>query len=79
LPERFESRVYAAETTKLMKDAFEAAWPTIKLVESDVELTRQLLASSIIDQVDCGASDHDTIVSVAIAALAIVRDAPRSP
>ena len=77
MPKRFDSHAYAPETTKLMKDAFEAAWLKVKLVDNDPGLTRQMLASSIIDQVDRGASDHDTIVSVAIAALAIAQNASR--
>jgi hypothetical protein len=77
MPKRFDSHAYAPETTKLMKDAFEAAWLKVKLVDNDVGLTRQLLASSIIDQVDRGVRDQDAIVSVAVAALAVAQNASR--
>jgi hypothetical protein len=63
--------------TKLMKEAFEAAWLKVRLVNNDAALTRQLLASSIIDQVNRGARDHETIVPVAVAAMAVARDASR--
>ena len=68
---------YAPEITKLMKEAFDAAWLKVKLVDDDAALTRQLLASSIIDQVDRGARDRETIVPVAIAAIAVARNASR--
>jgi hypothetical protein len=77
LPHRFESDAFAPEMTKLMKEAFEAAWLKVRLVNNDAALTRQLLASSIIDQVNRGARDHETIVPVAIAAMALARDASR--
>jgi hypothetical protein len=54
MPERFESRVYKPETTKLMKDTFDEARPKIKIVENNRELTRGLLASAILDQVSAG-------------------------
>jgi hypothetical protein len=56
-----------------MKDAFEAAWPKIKIVEHDMKLTRQLLASAIIDQVNAGIVDH-AIVAGAVATLAVARN-----
>lgn len=77
MPHRFESGAYAPEITKLMKEAFDAAWLKVKLVDDDAALTRQLLASSIIDQVDRGARDRETIVPVAIAAIAVARNASR--
>jgi hypothetical protein len=59
MPERFE--VYSHETTKLMKAAFEEAWEKVKAREDDPELSRKLLASAIIDQVNAGIQDRETI------------------
>jgi hypothetical protein len=72
MPERFE--VYSHETTKLMKAAFEEAWEKLKAREDDPELSRKLLASAIIDQVNAGIQDRETIVAAAIATLAVARN-----
>jgi hypothetical protein len=77
MPQRFESQVYTAETTRLMKDAFEAARHKVKLVENDLALTHQLLASAIIDQVNAGARDVDRVVAGAMATMAVARNATR--
>jgi hypothetical protein len=77
MPHRFDSQVYTAETTRLMKDAFEAARQKVKLVENDLALTHQLLASAIIDQVNAGARDPETVVAGAIATMAVARNATR--
>ena len=61
----------------LMKAAFEAARHKIKLVENDLALTYQLLASAIIDQVNAGARDVDTVAAGAIATMAVARNAAR--
>ena len=53
MPERFDSGAYDPETTKLMKHALAAAWAKFR-TRDDSELTRLLLASSIIDQIDSG-------------------------
>ncbi len=77
MPQRFESQVYTAETTRLMKDAFEAGRHNVKLVENDLALTHQLLASAIIDQVNAGVRDVDAIVAGAVATMAAARNATR--
>jgi hypothetical protein len=77
MPQRFEAQVYTAETTRLMKDAFEAARHKIKLVDNDLALTHQLLASAIIDQVNAGVRDVDAIANGAIATMAVARNATR--
>jgi len=77
MPQRFEAQVYPTETTKLMKDAFEAARHKVKLVENDLALTHQRLASAIIDQVNAGARDLETVVAGAIATMAVARNAAR--
>ena len=69
MPERFDSGAYDPETTKLMKDALAAAWAKIPDKETDSELTRLLLASSIIDQVDAGLRDGEAIAVGALDAL----------
>jgi hypothetical protein len=69
MPERLESAVYGPATTKLMKDAFEAAWRKARLIDQDKELTRRQLASAIIDQVDAGVRDRDRIVTAVLATL----------
>jgi hypothetical protein len=74
MPERFEADVFSPGANKLMKEAFEAAWPKAHLIEYDPALTRQLLASAIIDQVNAGAQDHDQIVRAALAALAVAKN-----
>jgi hypothetical protein len=50
MPQRFESYVFSPRANKLVREAFEAAWPKAALLERDRELTRQLLASAIIDR-----------------------------
>ncbi len=77
MPQRFESQVYTAETSRLMKDAFEAALQKVKLVENNPQLTHQLLASAIIDQVNAGVRDLQTIVAGAVATMAVARNAAR--
>ena len=77
MPGRFESQAYSPETTKLMKDAFDTAWPKAKLLDNDLELTRKLLASAILDQVNAGVQDHDKIVATAVAMLAVARNRSR--
>jgi hypothetical protein len=69
MPERFESDVFWREDVKLMKDAFCVAWLKVKLIDQDRELTRRLLASAIIDQVNSGFESRDEIVAAAVATL----------
>jgi hypothetical protein len=77
MPQRFESQAYAPETTKLMKAAFDEAWLKVRRGESDAELTRKLLASAILDQVNAGVQDFDKIVAAAVATLAVARNVSR--
>ena len=77
MPERFKSQAYAPETTRLMREAFDAAWLKVEQGEKDVELTRKLLASAILDQVNAGASDREKIAAAAIATLAVARNVSR--
>ena len=77
MPNRFESQAYNPEATRLMKSAFEEAWLKIKIVEQDADLTRQLLASAIIDQVNAGVQDRDKIVAAVVATLAVARNVSR--
>ena len=74
MPERFEADVFSPGANKLMRQAFEAAWQNARLIEHDAALTRQLLASVIIDQVNAGVQDQDQIVTAALAALAVARN-----
>jgi hypothetical protein len=67
MPERFESQAYAPETTKLMKEAFDEAWRKVGRGEKNIEVTRKLLASAILDQVNAGAGDREKIAAAAIA------------
>jgi hypothetical protein len=76
MPERFDSQAYRPEVTKLMKEAFEEAWSKIKRDEKDVELTRKLVASAVLDQVNAGVQDQDRIVAGAVATLAVARNLP---
>ena len=73
MPERFDSGAYDPETTKLMRAALDAAWAQIEDKQSDPELTRLLLASSIIDQIEAGLIDTGTIAAGALEALASAR------
>jgi hypothetical protein len=77
MPERFESQAYSPETTKLMKDAFSEARLKTKIIEKDTELTRKLLASAILDQINAGVLDREKIVAVAIATLAVAGNVTR--
>jgi hypothetical protein len=75
MPQRFESKVFSPDANRLMKEAFEAAWLKATLIDGNWEMTRRLLASAIIDQVNAGAQDCNQIVSVALAALAVAGNA----
>jgi hypothetical protein len=77
MPERFNAEAYNPETTELMKDAFEAALPKVKIIEHDTQLTRKLLASVILDQVNAGNRDCESIVASAVATLAVARNVQR--
>jgi predicted NACHT family NTPase len=74
MPQRFESHVFSPRANKLMREVFEAAWPKVALIERDRNLTRQLLASAIIDQVIAGAEDPDQIAAAALATLAVAKN-----
>jgi hypothetical protein len=74
MPERFEANIFSPNATKLMKEAFEFAWPKATLIDQNWELTRKLLASAIIDQVNSGANDRDQIAATALSALAVARN-----
>jgi hypothetical protein len=74
MPQRFESNIFSPEANKLMRDAFDHAWRNASLVQGDRELTRQLLASAIIDQVVAGARDRDQIAVAALAMLAVAKN-----
>jgi hypothetical protein len=70
MPERFESNIFSPGANKLMKEAFDVAWLKARLIDGNREMTRQLLASAIIDQVVAGAIDRDQIAAAALAVLA---------
>ena len=74
MPQRFEANIFSPGATRLMKEAFDAAWLKARPIERDTKLTRQLLASAIIDQVNAGALDPDQIATVALAALAVAKN-----
>jgi len=74
MPQRFEAHVFSPRLNKLMREAFEAAWPKATLIERNRKLTRQLLASAIIDQVIAGAEDPDQIAAAALATLAVAKN-----
>ena len=74
MPQRFESYVFSPRANKLMREAFKAAWPKTALLERDRELTRQMLASAIIDQVIAGAEDPGRIAAAALATLAVAKN-----
>jgi hypothetical protein len=73
MPQRFKSHVFSPSANKVMREAFEAAWRKATLVERNRELTRQLLASAIIDQVTADAEDPDQIAA-ALATLAVAKN-----
>jgi hypothetical protein len=77
MPERFEGQAYGPETTSLMKDAFDEAWPKIRRLGNDAELTRKLLASAILDQVNAGVLDRERITAAAVATLVVARNVSR--
>ncbi len=68
MPDRFDS--YSPETAKLMKAALEQAWEQVESKAQDVELSRLLLASAIIDHVNGGITDLDELAGKALRALA---------
>jgi hypothetical protein len=69
MPELFESGAYDPELIRLMKAAFVLAWGKLEDRQRDPELTRLLIASSIIDQVDEGVRDYERLATGALAAL----------
>jgi hypothetical protein len=77
MPQRFESQAYDPETTTLMKNAFDEAWRKVGAATEDAELTRKLLASAILDQVNAGVLDCDKIAAAAVATLAVARNVSR--
>jgi hypothetical protein len=78
MPEPFEWNVFSAETSKLMKDAFEEAWRRVALVEGSRELTRKLLASAIIDLVNEGVMDRKKIVDGVLSVIELARNTNRA-
>jgi len=74
MPERFEAQVYQPETTKLMRVAFDAAWLSADTIENNATLTRKLLASAIVDEINAGVRDCETIVARALATLTVARN-----
>jgi hypothetical protein len=74
MPERFEANIFSPDANRLMKKSFDVAWQKARLIEYDAALTRQLLASAIIDQVNAGTQDQDQIVTAALAALAVAKN-----
>ncbi len=74
MPERFEAQVYQPETTKLMKEAFDEAWLSVKPIDHDSALTSKLLASAIVDQINAGVRDRETIVARALATVTVARN-----
>ena len=74
MPERFEAQVYQPETTKLMRVAFDEAWLSADTIENNATLTRKLLASAIVDEVNAGVRDRETIVARALATLMVARN-----
>lgn len=74
MPERFKSLVYQPETTRLMKVAFDKAWLSADTIENNATLTRKLLASAIVDEINAGVRDCDTIVARALATLTVARN-----
>jgi hypothetical protein len=69
MPERFEANTFSPDETKLMKEAFAVAWPKAQFIAQEESLTRQLLASAIIDMVNVGSIDRDQIAIAAVAAV----------
>jgi hypothetical protein len=74
MPQRFEANIFSPGAAKLMQEAFEAAWQKQPSIDGNRELTRQLLASAIIDQVNAGAQDRDQIAAAALATLAVAKN-----
>ena len=74
MPERFESNIFSPGANKLMKEAFEIAWLKARLFDEDKELTRHLLASAIMDQVNAGVVDRDRIAAAALATLSVAKN-----
>ena len=67
-----KSSVYPLEIAKLMREAFAAAWPQVRPINKNREVTRQLLASAMLDRVDTGARGKDEIVAAAVARVGVV-------
>jgi hypothetical protein len=74
MPQRFEANIFSPGAAKIMQEAFEAAWAKATTIDGNREMTRQLLASAIIDQVNGGAEDREQIAANALAALAVARN-----
>jgi hypothetical protein len=56
-----------------MQEAFGAAWQKATIIDGNRELTRQLLASAIIDAVNSGVVNPEQIAAATLGSLAVER------
>jgi hypothetical protein len=71
MPTRFYSGVYEPELVETMGRAFDSAWADFAPQPANKDLARSLMATAIIDAVELGARDHESLVRRATVALMI--------
>jgi hypothetical protein len=69
MPSRFTSGSYEPELIKEMSDAFERAWADFAPRPKNERLAKRLMATAIVESVELGTRDHETLVRRATVAL----------
>jgi len=69
MPERFNSGAYDPELIKLMSAAVNAAWDAFEPRPRNEPLAKSLMASAVIENVEAGVNDRETLVRRATIAL----------
>jgi molybdopterin-guanine dinucleotide biosynthesis protein A len=69
MPSRFTSGAYGPELVKTMSAAFDRAWDDFAPRPKNEALARSLMASAVIEAVEAGDRDHDSLVRKATVTL----------
>lgn len=69
MPSRFTSGAYGPELVKIMSEAFERAWDDFAPRPKNEALARSLMASAIIEAVEAGDQELDSLVRKATVTL----------
>jgi hypothetical protein len=69
VPSQFASGAYGPELVKVMSDAFDRAWDDFAPRPKNEALARSLMASAIVEAIEAGDRDHDSLVRKATVTL----------